>query len=83
MHLAAQGHRRIAYATKCEQIRPVQDRVQGYVDAVREANLPEIVLTIPFRDQTEPWTVADTIFRLPAGERPTAAAVFNDYSTVD
>ena len=82
MHLAAQGHRRIAYLTKCEQIRSVQDRVQGYVDAVREAGIPEIVLTIPSRHRSDPWTVVDTMFRLPADERPTAAVVFNDYAAV-
>lgn len=82
MHLVAQGHRRIAYVTKCEQIRPVQDRIQGYVDAVREADIPEIVLTIPSRHRSDPWTVTDTLFRLPAGQRPTAAAVFNDYAAV-
>ena len=82
MHLVAQGHRRVAYVTKCEQTRPVQDRVQGYVDAVGEAGLPEIVLTIPSRHRSDAWTVTDAVFRLPAGERPTAAAVFNDYSAV-
>ena len=82
MHLVAQGHRRIAYVTKCEQIRPVQDRVQGYVDAVRAAGIPEIVLTIPSQHQSAPWTVVETIFRLPPEERPTAAAVFNDYAAV-
>src|SRR5262249_10927234 len=41
-HMIAQGHRRIAYVTKCEQIQPVQDRIQGYIDAVREARIPEI-----------------------------------------
>lgn len=40
LHLVAQGHRRIAHVTKCGQIRPVQNRVQGYVDAVREAGVP-------------------------------------------
>ena len=82
LHLVARGHRRIAYVTKCEQIRPVQDRVQGYVDAVREAGVPEMVLTIPSQHRSDPWTVTDTIFCLPAAERPTAAVVFNDYAAV-
>lgn len=82
LHLAAQGHRRIAYVTKCEQIRPVQDRIQGYVDAVREISIPEMVLTIPSQHRSDPWIVTDTIFRLPAAERPTAAVVFNDYTAV-
>lgn len=83
MHLVDQGHRRIAYVTKCEQIRAVQDRIQGYVDAVREAGIREIVLTIPSHNRTEPWTVVNSVFSLPVGERPTAAAVFNDYAAVD
>lgn len=82
-HMIAQGHRRVAYVTKCEQIPPVQDRIQGYIDAVREAGVPEIILTIPSRDREEDWLVTDTVFRLPLGERPTAAVVFNDYATVD
>lgn len=83
MHLVAQGHRRIAYVTKCEQLRSVQDRTQGYMDAVREADIPETILTIPSRDRDTPWTVTDAVFRLPAEERPTAAVVFNDYTALD
>ncbi len=83
MHLAGLGHRRIAYVTKHEQVTAVQDRTQGYLDAVRDAGLDEIILPIPLRDQEQVWTVADTVFQLPKGVRPTAAAVFNDYSAVD
>ncbi len=82
-HLIAQGHRRIAYVTKNEPVPSVQDRIQGYLDAIHEADLDEILLSIPTRILAQAWTVVDTIFRLPAGERPTAAAVFNDYSAVD
>ncbi len=82
-HLIEQGHRRIAYVTKNEQVPSVQDRIQGYLDAIHEANLDEILLSIPSRILAQAWTVVDTIFRLPPGERPTAAAVFNDYSAVD
>lgn len=82
-HLIEQGHRRIAYVTKNELIPSVQDRIQGYLDAIHEANLDEILLSIPTRLLAQEWTVVDTIFRLPPGKRPTAAAVFNDYSAVD
>ena len=82
-HLIEQGHRRIAYVTKNEQVPAVQDRIQGYLDAIHEANLDEILLSIPTRILAQAWTVVDTVFRLPPGERPTAAAVFNDYSAVD
>ena len=50
---------------------------------MREAEVPEIILTIPSRDREETWLVVDTVFRLPVGERPTAAVVFNDYAAVD
>jgi len=83
MHLVEQGHRRVAYVTKCEQIQPVQDRLQGYIDAVAKANIDEIVLTIPSRDLDTDWTVIDAVFHLPPEQRPTAAAVFNDYAACE
>jgi LacI family transcriptional regulator len=81
-HLIAQGHRRIAYITKNEQICPVQDRIQGYIDAIRDSGLDEMILSIPSRTG-QAWTAIDMIFRMPKHERPTAAAVFNDYSAMD
>ncbi|MEO7718405.1 MAG: GntR family transcriptional regulator [Capsulimonas sp.] len=83
MHLIEKGHRRIAYITKNEQIRPVQDRLMGYIHAMRAASLNELVLCIPADGLLQPWTSIDAVFRLPRGERPTAAVVFNDYSAVD
>lgn len=83
MHLAGLGHRRIAYVTKYEQVTAVQDRIQGYLEAVQDAGLEELILPIPLRDREQAWTVVDTVFQLPKGVRPTAAAVFNDYSAVD
>ncbi len=79
-HLIAQGHRRIAYVTKTEPIGAVQERLQGYLDAMDAAGLEDMVLIIPQYAAGERWSVIETIFRLPAAERPTAAAVFNDYS---
>ena len=83
MHLVEQGHQRIAYVSKFEIIQSVQDRIQGYLDAVRTANINEIVLTMPAQNRDFEWTVVDSVFRLPKGERPTAAAVFNDYAACD
>ena len=83
MHLVAQGHRRIAYVTKNEPIRPVQERIQGYIDAVRDAHLDEMVLSAPTRPADQEWTAVDAVFQLPESTRPTAAAVFNDYTAVD
>lgn len=79
-HLVAQGHRRIAYVTKNERIAAVQDRIQGYLDAMRDADLSDMVLLIPERRLGEKWAVIETIFQAPPEERPTAAAAYNDYS---
>ena len=84
-HLIAQGHRRIAYVTRQESIRSVQDRIQGYLDAIREQNAPdltEMILTVPPYEEDRAWAVVDAIFRLPAGQRPTAAVCFTDYMAV-
>ena len=83
LHMVAQGHRRIAYVTKFEQIRPVQERIQGYIDAVYQAGIPEIILPIPSNLREVPWMVSDITFGLPAEERPTAAVAFNDYAAID
>ena len=82
MHLIKQGHRRIAYLTKNEQIFAVQNRIQGYIDAIRDADLDEIVLSIPSRTEQE-WTAVDVVFQMTEDKRPSAAAVFNDYSALD
>ena len=81
-HLIAQGHRRIAYLTQNEMIAAVQDRIQGYMDAVQEAGLADIVLSIPSHSYEQAWTAIDAVFQLPAGQRPTAAAAYNDYAAI-
>ncbi len=82
-HLIAQGHRRIAYLTNNEPIHPVQDRMQGYLDAVRNASrAEEIVLHLPPYGYENRWTVVDAVFRLPKEQRPTAAVCVNDYAAV-
>ena len=81
LHLIQQGHRRIAYVTKSEQINPVQERLQGYLHALNSAlhtDRDEIVLTVPSFNGDD-WTLFDIVFRLPPEERPTAAIGFNDY----
>lgn len=81
-HLIAQGHRRIAYLTQNEMIAAVQDRIQGYMDAVREAGLEEMILSIPSHSYEQAWIAIDAVFQLPAGQRPTAAAAYNDYAAI-
>lgn len=85
-HLVALGHRRIAYLTGYEPIQPVQNRVMGYLDAVRgkdDPQLREMILTMPPQRDDPAWTVVDAVFRLPEGQRPTAAACYTDYLAVD
>ena len=89
-HLIAQGHRRIAYVTHYEPIQSVQDRVLGYLDAMREPEAPlgnasdltEMILTVPPHPDDRAWGVVDAVFRLPEGQRPTAAVCFTDYMAV-
>jgi DNA-binding LacI/PurR family transcriptional regulator/DNA-binding transcriptional regulator YhcF (GntR family) len=84
-HLIAQGHRRIAYLTRLEPIHSVQDRIQGYLAAMRGADASEVtemVVTIPPYSDDRYWTLIDAVFRLPPGQRPTAAVCVNDYVAV-
>lgn len=81
-HLITQGHRRIAYVTKNEPILAVQDRLHGYLGAMYDAGLEDMVLAVPEHQVEDKWTAVEAVFRLPAAERPTAAAVFNDYTAV-
>ena len=81
-YLIAQGHRRIAHVTRIEPIHSVQDRIFGYLDAMRAADAPDMVemlLNIPPYDEDRAWSVVDAVFRLPETQRPTAAICFNDY----
>jgi len=84
-HLLAQGHRRITYITRSEPIHTVQDRLQGYVDAVRGMGDPEVtemVLNLPPYQNERSWTFFDAVFRLPKEQRPTAAVCISDYLAV-
>ena len=81
-YLLAQGHRRIAHVTRIEPIHTVQDRIYGYLDAMRAADAPDMVemlLNVPPYDEDRAWSVVDAVFRLPKDQRPTAAICFNDY----
>lgn len=83
--LIKQGHRRIAHVTRSEPIHSVQDRVQGYLDAMRgakDSGTTEMILTIPPYSDERYWTVLDAVFRLPKDMRPTAAACLADYTAV-
>ncbi|BDI32518.1 hypothetical protein CCAX7_45690 [Capsulimonas corticalis] len=84
-YLLARGHRRIAFMTRFEPIQTVQNRTQGYVDAVRGAGDPEVtemILNIPPYKGERSWTLFDALFRLPKDQRPTAAVCVSDYLAV-
>ncbi len=86
-HLIAQGHRRIAHVTSSEPIQSVQDRIQGYLDAMRSADSPDMTEMIlympPYGDNDDrTWAAVDAVFRLPQDRRPTAAVCTNDYMAV-
>lgn len=84
--LIAQGHRRIVHLTRFEPIQSVQDRVQGYLDAMQSEDSPEItqiVLHVPAHQDDRRWTAVDAVFRLPKEQRPTAAVCVTDYVAVD
>ena len=81
-HLIEQGHRRIVHVTRFEPIRPVQDRMLGYIDAMRSANADEMIVHIPPYYDERTWNVFDALFRLPEGQRPTAVVSVSDYMAV-
>jgi DNA-binding LacI/PurR family transcriptional regulator len=82
-YLIALGHRRIAYVTTAEPINTVQDRLQGYMHALHDGadgEVYEMIISIPFVGKY--WPIFETVFRLPASERPTAVVCVNDYEAV-
>jgi LacI family transcriptional regulator len=82
--LLALGHRRIAYITTAEAINSVQDRLQGYLRAMQDAfheDAYEMIMTTPSLG-SKAWPIFDTVFRLPADQRPTALLCLNDYAAI-
>ena len=85
-HLIGQGHQRIAYLTGYEPVQSIQDRIAGYLEAMRGENASErteIILTIPPYRDLRAWAVVDAVFRQPEGQRPTAVVCATDYLAVD
>jgi len=83
-HLMSLGHKRIAYVTKGDSINTIHERLWGYLTAMRGANSTsenEMVITAPATGNTA-WPVFDAVFRLPAGQRPTAVLCVNDDEAV-
>ena len=84
-HLIDLGHRRIAYVTRSEPINTVQERLQGYIAALRanfEPGCFEMVVAVPSGIDYTNWPAFDAILQLPADERPTAMVCVNDYEAI-
>lgn len=81
-HLISLGHQRILYVTNPESINTVQDRFDGYREAMAEAPggpLSENVLTALHDWNISSWPVFEGLFRLPPVQRPTAVLCVSDY----
>jgi len=83
-HLINKGHSRIGFITSGEFINTVQERLTGYLDALREA-FPvepyELILTPPLVN-SKSWPMLDAICSLPERERPTAIICVNNIEAV-
>ncbi|BDI29947.1 hypothetical protein CCAX7_19980 [Capsulimonas corticalis] len=83
-YLIGLGHKRIAYITRSEPVNTVQDRLQGYLAALRETFDPgyyEMVLAVPSTEGGA-WPAFDAILQAPPEKRPTALVCVNDYEAV-
>jgi DNA-binding LacI/PurR family transcriptional regulator len=78
------GHTRIAYLTRSEPVNTVEDRLQGYLGALRETFDPgyyEMVVPVPSTEGGA-WPLFDSIVQAPADKRPTAFVCVNDFEAV-
>ncbi len=78
-HLVGLGHRRIAYVTNTEPITAVDERLEGFRDALAEHGLEldtGLVYATPAEKRTDLSGAAEHLARL--RPRPTAAIVLND-----
>jgi LacI family transcriptional regulator len=85
-HVLSQGHQRALFITTGEAINTVQDRVEGYRQAMADASggpLPENILTAPNNLPDAEWLIFESVFRLPVDKRPTAVLCVNDHIAKD
>jgi len=83
-HLIRLGHRRIAFVTSGEYINTVQERLEGYLQALGEAfagDAYELILNPPIINSSS-WPMLESICKLPASERPTAIICVNNIEAV-
>jgi len=82
-HLLELGHRRLLYITNAEPIHTVQDRLNGFRQALQEIARPplsEHIVTAIADWSVAEWPVFDGFFRQAADQRPTAILCVNDYT---
>lgn len=85
-HVLSLGHRRVLFVSTAEPINTVQDRVEGYRQAMAEAPggpLYENILTALSNWAIPEWPVFESLFRLPDGQRPTAVVCVNDHTAMN
>lgn len=85
-HVLSFGHQRVLFVTSVEAINTVQDRVEGYRQAMADGPdgpLPENILTAPGRWTEIEWLIFKSLFRLPHEQRPTAILCVNDHIAIN
>lgn len=85
-HMLSLGHRRILFVSTSEPINTVQDRVEGYRQAMAEAPdgpLYENILIALSNWSIPEWPVFESLFRLPEEQRPTAVLCVNDHTAMN
>ncbi len=82
-HLIEQGHRRIGFTTRPELGTVSQDRLDGYCDALREANIPfaEELVIETIIESSSGYNAMNAFLDLE--EPPTAVFAFYDLMAVD
>lgn len=85
-HVLSLGHQRVLFVSTAEPLNTVQDRVEGYRQAMADTPggpLPDSVLTALSRWTIPEWPVFEGMFRLPPGQRPTAVLCVNDHTAMN
>jgi LacI family transcriptional regulator len=83
-HLLAHGHERIAFIGDLETLYTTGERLEGYRQALDEAQLPirDDLMRTGSHDASRAAEVVDDLLSLPPGRRPTALFAANNRNTV-
>ena len=83
-HFIDLGHRRIATITGRQNVTTGRERLQGYVDRMRESNLPtddRWIIEASSHSEEQGYQAALQLLKLPFEHRPTALFCFNNETT--